>query len=184
MGTRTFSNPVTGERATFTDRTNGQGHALVQAEYSVQPGGGTPAHVHPGQEQRIEVVKGELHFRIGRAVSVLGPGQACTIPPGVPHAQWNGGREVVETVEQLAPPLRFEAFFANLCGLARDGKTDRRGRPSLLQSAVLFREFRDTVRLAPPTSTLMYPLFAVLAPVARALGYRARNASYEQPGIE
>ncbi len=46
------------------------------------------------------------------------------------------------------PALKTEVFFEILWGLARDGRTDERGVPSLPQMAVITREYSNEFRLA------------------------------------
>ncbi len=68
------------------------------------------------------------------------------------------------------PALNTEEFFETFCALARDGRTDGDGVPSLLQIAVSAPHF--DIWLARPPIWVQRALFAVLAPVARLLGYR------------
>jgi len=58
---------------------------------------------------------------------------------------------------------------------ARDGKTDSLGRPSLFLAAALFSEFKDSIRQGPLFDRLV---FAALAPIASALGYRRQLDPY------
>src|ERR1051326_5234726 len=78
----TIHNPVTGERIVFRQtprETNGE---AVVIETYVQPNGFVAAaHVHPSQEERFEVLSGEVGFRIGREKTVAGPGQRLRRPP-------------------------------------------------------------------------------------------------------
>ena len=74
----TIENPVTGERIVFrqTSReTNGQ---AVVIETFVQPNGFVAAaHVHPSQEERFEILRGSVGFRIGRKKLPI----ACVLVP-------------------------------------------------------------------------------------------------------
>jgi hypothetical protein len=71
-------------------------------------------------------------------------------------------------------------FCASPAG--RDGKTDEKGFPNLLQGAVMLKEYEDEYRLARPPLPVQKMLLAVLAPVGRLLGYRARYPHYSSPG--
>jgi hypothetical protein len=71
-------------------------------------------------------------------------------------------------------------MIRNLFGLAADGRTDGGGRPSLLQAALLAREFDDTIRFTSPPRALHKPLFAALAPLARLRGLRGSYPEYER----
>jgi hypothetical protein len=82
----------------------------------------------------------------------------------------------------LSPPAdtatRTEEFFETIWGFAKDGKTNEKGVPNLLQVAVIADEYADEFRLASPPLIVQRALFAVLAPVGKLLGYRARYPEY------
>ena len=60
-----------------------------------------------------------------------------------------------------------------LYGLAHDGKTDVKGKPALLQLAVIAREFRHVIRFTKPPAWVQAALFGPLAAHGRARGLRA-----------
>ena len=72
-------------------------------------------------------------------------------------------------------------MIQNLFGLANDGKTDARGVPRLLPLALFSREFRREGEFIRPPRALQHILFGVLAPLARARGYKAINPDYLGP---
>lgn len=74
--------------------------------------------------------------------------------------------------------MKTEAFFEIVWGLAKDGKTNEKGVPNLLQVALIAREYADEFRLASPPWPVQRALFAVLASVGKLLGYRARYPEY------
>lgn len=129
-------------------------------------------------QQQVTVLSGEMHLRIDGAEHVVGAGESATIPPGAPHFQWNASDAAIVAIEEVRPAKRLHEFFAVLFDLARDGDTDARGRPSLLVAAVLFAEFRDSIRDASLATRLM---LNALVPIAAALGYRRRLARYLRP---
>src|SRR5204862_6747684 len=105
------------------------------------------AHVHPSQEERFEILRGSVGFRIGRKKLVAGPGQRLTVPAGTPHKFWNGGEEEAHFVCEVRPALQFEALLETMFALAADGKTNRKGMPNPLRLAVIANARFDTVRL-------------------------------------
>ncbi len=154
------------------------GHAVV-AEALLAPNGYVPAlHVHPRQQQRVEVLDGSIGVQLRRARSVVGAGARLTVPPGVPHRFWNAGAEPAQLVVELTPALRLESLVETLFALAAAGKTDARGRPHTLQAAVIAAAHRDTVRAAFPLQRLG---LALAGPLGRALGYRGA-CDTERPG--
>ena len=76
------------------------------------------------------------------------------------------------------PALESEVLLETLFGLARDGKVGKSGDPSLLQLAVIFDEFAELGRPPKPPPGVQRLLFAPLAALGRARGYRARYPEY------
>ena len=96
----------------------------------------------------------------------------------MPHDWWNAGPEEALVRVEIRPAARFEAMILNAFGLGQDGKVNRKGMPNLLQLAVFAREFDDVIRFTRPPRVVQRVLFAVLAPVARLLGYRGSYPEY------
>jgi hypothetical protein len=128
-------------------------------------------HLHPGKEQRISVLSGELHVRIRGRHRVVHPGESLTVPAGARHFQWNPTDTEAIVIEEIRPAGRMLEFFRALFRLAREGKTDEKGYPPLLLTAALFAEYGDSIQVAPLPMRLV---MRGLAPIARALGYRRR----------
>ena len=105
----TIENPVTGERLVFRKTSLDTGGQAVVVETFVQPHGAVAAaHVHPSQEERFEVIRGTLGFKIDGKKITAGPGQRLTVPAGTPHKFWNAGDEEAHFVCEVRPALQFE----------------------------------------------------------------------------
>ena len=168
----TIENPVTGERIVFRKTSRETHGEAVVIETYVQPNGFVAAaHVHPSQEERFEVLRGSVGFRIGRQKLVAGPGQRLTVPAGTAHRFWNAGDEVAHFVCEVRPALQFESLIETMFALAADGKTNRKGMPSPLRLAVIANAHFDTVRLPFPPVILQRIGLALGSSVGRALGY-------------
>src|SRR6476659_10160981 len=90
-----IENPVTGERILLRKTSRDTGGQAVVIETYVQPNGVVAAaHVHPSQEERFEILTGEVGFRIGGEKTVAGPGERLVVPAGTPHRVWNAGDDV------------------------------------------------------------------------------------------
>lgn len=111
-----IENQLSGERIIFR-RTAAEtdGEALVIEAYLEQGGRGLPLHVHPQQEERLEVLHGDLLVVLGGRELLAGVGERVTIPSGTPHAYWNPGRGVTHFVAEIRPALRLESFLESLC---------------------------------------------------------------------
>jgi mannose-6-phosphate isomerase-like protein (cupin superfamily) len=170
----TIHNPVTGERIVFrqtSQETNGE---AVVIETFVQPNGFVAAaHVHPSQEERFEILRGSVGFKVGGKKLVAGPGQRLTVPAGTPHKFWNAGDEEAHFVCEVRPALQFEALLETMFALAADGKTNRKGMPNPLRLAVIANAHFDTVRLPFPPALVQRIGLALGTPVGRMLGYEA-----------
>lgn len=116
------------------------------------------------------MISGSLGIRIAGRERLLHAGERVTVPPGTPHTIRNAGEGESHLHVEFAPALQTEAFFKSMFALARDGKTDKQGKPSLLQFAAGASLYGMYVT-APPIP-LQKALFAILGPLARALGYQ------------
>jgi len=166
-------NPVTGERIVFHKTSRETGGEAVVIETYVEPNGFVAAaHVHPAQEERFEVVRGSVGFRLGRKKMVAGPGRRVTVPAGTPHKFWNAGDETAVFVCEIRPALQFESLIETMFSLAAEGKTNRKGMPNPLRLAVIAQAHFDTVRLPFPPAIVQRIGLALGAPLGRAVGYR------------
>ncbi len=162
-------------RKTAAD-TNGE---LVEVDAYYEPGGNPPfVHYHPSQEERFEVVSGELLTHVDGVERTYGAGETFVLPPGSRHSMHNAGNEEVHFIWQTRPALKTEAFFETIFGLARDGKISEKGVPNLLRVAVLMREYQDELRVTRPPFAIQKLLFGLLAPIGGLLGYRGRYPEY------
>ena len=174
-----LESPINGQRAVFRDTAQDTAGELLRLDFFVAPGGFLGnEHLHPVQEERVEVLSGSLRCRLGGAERTLGRGACVAVPPGMPHTLWNVGEEEAHALVEYRPALRTEVLFETLFGLGRDGKTDEGGSPSLLQGAVMLEGYEEEYRLARPPLPVQKALVGVLAPIGRLLGYRASYPRY------
>lgn len=170
-----IENPVTGERIRFLDEPTETGGDVLRFEFWARPHiVGPAAHVHPKQEEYFEVRAGTLSANVGKRDLSLTAGQSVTVPPGTAHTWWNGGDEELHGYVELRPSLNIRDEFEALFALGRAGRTDEHGLPNLLQVAVLLDTYPDTIYRAGLPVWFQKHGVELLAPIARALGYRAR----------
>ncbi len=176
----TIENPVNGESVTWIETAQSSAGELLAFDLALRPGAfvATP-HRHVRQEEHFEVQAGTIGLEVDGAQRTLGPGDMATVPVGVAHRWWNvGGDEALVRVE-LRPALDTETFLEVFFGLNRDGKTNRKGMPDLLQIAVIFRALGDSCpTLVRPPAIVQRVLFALLAPIGRLRGRRGTYATY------
>jgi mannose-6-phosphate isomerase-like protein (cupin superfamily) len=166
-----IENPVTHDRVIFRVTAQDSNGALLEFDDFLLAGYiSPPEHVHPRQQEHFEVISGSLGVRIAGREQVLHAGESVAVPPGTPHTIWKVGGGETHIVVAFQPALQTEVFFETMFALARDGKTDKQGKPSMLQFASGASEYGMYVT-RPPIS-LQKVLFAVLGPLARALRYQ------------
>ena len=170
---QTLRNSVTGETLVFrTTSADTNGEAVV-VETFVEPNGAVAAaHVHPEQEERFEVLAGELEFRLGKRKIVAKPGDRILVPAGTPHKFRNVGSETAHFVCEVKPALQFEQLIETMFSLAEDGKVNKKGMPNPLRLAVIARYHFGDVRLPFPPAWLQRLGLAFGAPLGRLLGYK------------
>jgi quercetin dioxygenase-like cupin family protein len=170
---QSITNPVTGETLVFRKTSADTNGEAVVVETFVEPNGAVAAaHVHPEQEERFEVLVGELEFRVGRQKILAGPGDRVVVPAGTPHRFRNVGAETAHFVCEVRPALGFEQLIETMFHLAADGKVNRNGMPNPLRLAVIARHHFGDVRLPFPPAWLQRLGLALGAPLGSLVGYR------------
>ena len=168
-------NPATGETLTFVVTSADSDGRLLRVDVTADPRRpGPPLHVHRGFVERYDVRAGRLRILLGGQERVLGPEEGVEIPRGAAHTFQVEGDEPVRMVVDFEPAGTYESFLETVYGLAADGKTNAQGVPNLLRTAVVGREHLEDFALARPPYLVQRAIFAVLAPIGRLAGYRAR----------
>jgi mannose-6-phosphate isomerase-like protein (cupin superfamily) len=178
---QTLVNPASGERITFRTTADESDGELVAIDLELPAGGRVPGglHVHPKQEERFEVVRGTMQFRLRRERVTAGPGDVVVVPAGARHDFANAGDETALVRVDIRPALKMEQLFETAVALAEQGRTMRGGIPKPLDLALFAREFEDEVQAAFPPRWLqrlaLAPLVGLAGRRRRAL-YRGRRA--------
>lgn len=137
----------------------------------------TAEHVHPEQEERIEVVSGEMRVEFQGDAWTVTEGDTVTFPPGEPHRHWNRSDRPARITWEVRPALRTEEWAESVYALAQAGKTNEEGAPGLLQSAVIFDEYPDTsVYLTVAPVFVQQAVSSALGPIGRLFGYEATHS--------
>ena len=169
---QTIENPASGERITFRETAATTGGELVAIDLELPAGRRVPGplHIHPRQEERFEVVAGNMRFRMGPESVVAGPGDVVVVPAGVAHDFANAGDTDALVRVEVRPALRMERLFETAIALAEQGRTLRSGVPKPLELALFAREFEDEVQAAFPPRWVQRAALAPLAWLARLRG--------------
>jgi quercetin dioxygenase-like cupin family protein len=169
-----FENPVTGEYGYIrigTQETDGE---LLVVDLRIRPGGAVSGeHFHRTITERFTVVSGKIGYKLGGKTGVAHAGDTLDLPAGIVHNWWNAGTDEARVIVQVKPAARFVQMVTTLFGLSKEGKTNKKGMPNLLQLAVISDEFKDVIQFTKPPVWVQAVLFSFLAPLGRHLGYRA-----------
>jgi quercetin dioxygenase-like cupin family protein len=170
-----IENPVTGESMTFLLTGEDTSGELLRIDMRVQAGGFVSGeHIHPHQEERFSIDRGQITLRVDGNERRYGAGEQVAIPPGTPHVWWNSGSGELRVLLEFRPAGRFVEFITTHFALARAGRTNDRGIPTNpLQLAVTFAEYQDVVQATSPPGAVQRILFSALAPLGRLMGYKA-----------
>jgi mannose-6-phosphate isomerase-like protein (cupin superfamily) len=168
-------NPVTGETTTFLVTAADSGGELLEIEMAADPkAAGATEHIHPKLTERYEMLEGRLSLLLEGNETTVSAGQKLDIPAGTAHSFWNPDDAPARVRVRYEPAGKFEEFIETIYALARDGKLNAKGRPRLLQAAVIGQRHLRDIALARPPVFVQRIAFALLAPIARARGYGDR----------
>ena len=177
--TRQIENRLSKERITFLRTGARTGGELFAFEVRVPTDMvSPPTHLHAGEEERMEVLEGEMTLQAGGRQHVLRPGESHVLRPGVAHTWHNSGPGALRFRGEFRPAGNMQSFFETYCGLAAEGHSDEKGQPPLLQVAASLPLWG--MYLAGPPILAQRLLMAVLRPIARLRGYRPRYERFEQ----
>lgn len=84
-----------------TAEDTGGAYALWHA--TVPPGGGPPLHVHHNEDERFDILSGQLRFRVDGQDIDAGPGDSVLARRGVPHAFANLTDQAVQALIHVTP---------------------------------------------------------------------------------
>jgi len=177
-----LGNPVLGEYGFGLVRGGETDGEFARGVGITLPGRGAPdehEHVHPSYAERFEVIEGEFVFVLDGVSRTLTVGDSRTVEAGTPHTYRNDSASVASCLIETRPAGRLEEVLYTLNGLALDGKLDEHGNPRFLQGMVFVDELADDTMFTSPPPLVQRAVAAVLAPLARRLGYRAIYPEYE-----
>src|SRR5258706_5902020 len=144
---------ASGVKITITKTASDTNGEVAQMESMMQPAKRLPtlAHIHPSQEERIEVISGKLTTLLNGNSKLLSAGESILIPRGELHNFWNASDDVVHFRVEHRPALNIHDFIETIGGLVKDGLIRYDNSFSdKLQMAVVVNRFKATMILPMP----------------------------------
>lgn len=154
--------------------TNGQ---LSQVEAVMQAGKKLPAlpHYHPSQEEKFEVISGELTTVVDGNKRNLKAGETLIIRAGQVHNFWNAGAAPVSGRVEHRPDLGFQDFVTTLGGLVKDRKLKYDNSFSdKMQMAVVTEYYREFMGIPRPLRWVI----KIVAAIGRIRGKKGYLPEY------
>jgi mannose-6-phosphate isomerase-like protein (cupin superfamily) len=144
--------------------------ALLEAELLLDPGRRMPpAHRHPDQDERFEVLEGTLRVKLGGTVVEVGAGETLDIPHGTKHTMGVGEGRRVKAIWQTRPTLETERWWAALDAESRRSPDGHIPLPVMARILrVHKREFQ--LALPRPLAAVFLGLLAMVPVRRRAVG--------------
>jgi len=129
---------------------------------------GPPEHYHEDSVEVFDVRAGEATFLVdGREVPVAA-GETLTVDAGQRHTFRVEGDDLCHMLVDIRSPGKLRHVLPTLGGLAHDDDADAEDP---LQAAALADRLAGNTVFTEPSETIVRPLRAALAPVAKLAGY-------------
>lgn len=177
--------PRSGKRVRYLETPDTTGEDAARFEMWLQPppeSHGPMRHVHPEQDEYLEVRDGHLGIWHEGDTRQLAPGESVTVPAGDRHRFWNAGDGELHLVGSVSPALDTEPFMYVTYGLAADYPATPSGMPlNPLRLAPVLETYDDLLYLAHVPVEPQKLAVRVTARVGRFLGYPADYPEYIPP---
>ncbi len=130
-------------------------------------------HIHPLQENRFEIISGEVCFSINGQEKKAVAGDVVSIPKNTPHHFWNTGTTEAHYIQEFIPALKIDEFFETFFALARDGQLNDKGVPNIFRTSLVLMAYKNEIRLVKPSWAVQKIVFSVFALIGKMLGYKS-----------
>lgn len=175
--TSELANPRTGERLIVRrGPRETEAHLLEIQAYLPRGWRDYWSHFHPFQEERIEILAGELTAEIDGRSRIYRAGESLIVPPGLPHLLSTSAQDPVLFLWQFRPALDTEQLFAFLYGPAAWRRIVPGGAAKVLLAAILAQDFVSEIRLVRPPIWVRPSLTRLLARAGRLLTEKAARS--------
>jgi len=170
----TLENRHTGEILRMRRVRDADGQTILTIEGSLPPRmSGPPVHVHFLQREEGHVNAGTLGAQVGKEKIVVPAGGTAAFPPGVAHAWWNAGDDLLELSGRAIPAADLDRYLQGVFAVLNASAS---GRPSIFYLAHVCWRHRHTQALMVPPLAVQRIVFPLVLLVGRILGkYRGNS---------
>ena len=143
---RTIENPLIKDKVTFLETAAETKGKFTLVEVELAPCGGNGLHYHKTFDETFTTVEGVLGIELNGQIIYLQKGESATAPVGSLHRFFNPSDTEKVSFKVLLEPGKtgFETALQVAYGLARDGRTNRKGIPKSLYHMALIIRWSDT----------------------------------------
>ncbi|NUO82421.1 cupin domain-containing protein [candidate division KSB1 bacterium] len=168
-----FENPVSKEKVIFLETSASTNGALLRMEaFGLANGFNRIDHIHPSQQERHEVLAGQMGVTIAGKEYILNPHESITFEKNVPHKFWNVSGADLHFITEFRPAYDTEGFIETYFAAARTGKVNQKGQPPLLHFFVMLQRYPIAGYAADFPIFLQKALISVLACIGKIFGYK------------
>jgi len=161
-------NQKTGQTIRFFSDQGDATSQVLKMEASYPPGSKEPPiHYHPYQQERFEVLSGELTIRLNGEIKRYQKGSVIHIEKGAKHSMWNSGRENTLVNWQVTPALESGQFLRAITEAANGPGASDKGIPGPAEMIYLLNRYRNVIRLVKPSYPLTRIVGILLLPLLR-----------------
>lgn len=131
---------------------------------------GIISHIHPIQEETIEVLDGTYMVRIDGIDYRLAAGERTIVPKNTAHAHWNPTDRLARIAVEHRPATHSDLLFEAMYRAAQNGKAMASGLPHPLTAAVIADRFPNVVYMAGLPISLQKKINRAVTRMVKVLG--------------
>ena len=169
-------NHSAGERVIFREVPSAGEQGKTVIDVFLEPQGAVPvAHVHPSTEEVFRVVEGSVRFVVEGEERWLRAGESVRVPAGHAHVAQNPSDLPAHVQVEMSPTGGLHLALAQVHGFL-----DETGSPGGVGEFLQMLRFAERYEVYRGDVPLWFQRLgiALLAPIARALGFQSFYASY------
>jgi quercetin dioxygenase-like cupin family protein len=164
---------TTGDVGELLETSQMTGGQRVVARITFSPGLLVIApHYHPNQDERFDVMSGQLTYTFDGVKHVAGPGESVRLPRRLAHQHYSAGPEPAVAIQTVTPGLDFDYILEGIFGLGSESRA-LHGFDHFLQALVWLRKMQSKLLRAGVPEWIQYAAAIAVTPIAYRLGYRA-----------